>query len=532
MYSHFRIVLGLVIGISFLMLVLYLGGPNLHAVRIFSPLTGALIGSALVLITVLIPFRQKEDAEPWLGREKLAWILIGCGCVGWSIGECFWRYYVARGQNPFPSLADGGYTTFSPLVFCGLILQPFSGNKAHKRVFLLLDCLIAMGALLSIAWFLLLGPLAQSPAESVLSKVLAIYYPTTDVALLSCVTFLLLRGHNHTNLVAARRISLIVAGIGLSIYAASDFFFNWSQNLGIYMDGTWTDLGWPLGMMTLGIAAYLRRFLPGSATQNTTEKQEKGNVEQFTFGLPQLVPYLLLSVLFLVLALNVFSSDTVQRSIRPVLVIATFIVIGLVIIRQILTMLENRRLVQMQETTLEKLEQVYQDVAKRNADLETGVTHLKEVQTRLANGDVRARAQIRNDDLWPLATGLNLMADRMMRSEQNQRYAQKTMKAISDLSMALEKRRHNTPFVLPASCLESLPELHRLLQLMGLKADAANSTSIPNTPHSVNPATPRPSMPATPRPSIPATPQPTPSSQQQRPTPSLKPWRPTPPRNR
>src|SRR5947199_4802107 len=225
MYSHFRIVLGLVIGISFLMLVLYLGGPNLHAVRIFSPLTGALIGSALVLITVLIPFRQKEDAEPWLGREKLAWILIGCGCVGWSIGECFWRYYVARGQNPFPSLADGGYTTFSPLVFCGLILQPFSGNKAHKRVFFLLDSLIAMGALLSIAWFLLLGSLAQSPAESVLAKFLGLYYPTTDVALLSCIIFLLLRGQDRLYQTPARRAGLLVAGLGLAIFAVSDFYF-------------------------------------------------------------------------------------------------------------------------------------------------------------------------------------------------------------------------------------------------------------------------------------------------------------------
>jgi hypothetical protein len=471
MHSHFRVVLGTVGAIAALMIAIlgfHLGGTGALKFGVYSPLLGAFTGGTLILVSTTIPFGWKEKAEPWLGREQIAWMLIGGGCIAWGIGECFWRYYVAHGDAPFPSLADFGYSSFAPLVFWGLLWQP-STKTSHRQIFLLLDSLIAMGALLSIGWFFLLGPLAQTPAESLLAKFLSLYYPTTDIALLSYITFLLLRGHDRIYLARARRISLIVIGVGLGIYAISDFFFNILQNMGQPVDGIWIDLGWPLGIMTMGIAAYLRRFLPSSTPASDQELQETETI-RLRSGPAQAVPYLLLAVLFILLAFNVFSTDAVQQSIRPVLIVATLAVVSLVIIRQIVTIRENERLMVEQVATLKKLEMVYQGIEKSKTELEAGVTLLKEVQTRLANGDVRARASMMSGDLWPLANGLNLMADRMMRSEQQQRYAQKAIKALGDLNMALEQRDSKTRFVLPASCLDAPPEVQHLLVVMGLKA--------------------------------------------------------------
>jgi hypothetical protein len=186
-----------------------------------------------------------------------------------------------------------------------------------------------------------------------------------------------------------------------------------------------------------------------------------------------------------VLGFNVLSPDKIQQSIRPILFIATLIVIGLVIIRQIMTMQENDALSEMQEKTLKNLEKVYHEVENRKIELEEGITHLKEIQTRLANGDVRARAQITSGDLWPLAVGLNLMADRMMRSEHDQKHAQKLSKAVGDLSTALEQNKgYKIPLVLPASCLD-IPELHRLLAVLGLKPPTGN----PSPPTQLSPTT-------------------------------------------
>ena len=484
MRSHTRVVLGTVVGIAFLMILLlgfHVGGDALHKIGVFSPLLGAIIGGTLALVSANTPMRRKENVEPWFRRERLAWTLIGCGCIAWGIGECFWRYYLSQGQSPFPSLADLGYTSLPPLFFWGLIMLP-SSKSDNKRVFLLLDSLIAMGALLSIAWFLLLGSLAQTPGESGLAKFLGLYYPTTDIALLSCIIFLLLRGPDRLYQVPARRVGLLVVGIGLVIFAVSDFYFNVQQNLGTFVDGSWGDLGWPLGMMTVGVAVYLRRFLPGTADRVIGEPVEQ-DTRRFRFGPAQTLPYFLLAFLFFVLAFNVLSTDKGQQNIRPVLLIATLIVTGLVVVRQVATMLENERLMRNQATTFLQLERVYQDIEKRKDVLEVGINHLKEVQSRLANGDVRARAQIMGGDLWPLATGLNLMADRMMRSESNQRYAQKLARAVSDFSQALERKRDEGRFVLPTSCID-VPEMHSLIRVLGLgsASGAQRSTPYPAPP--------------------------------------------------
>jgi hypothetical protein len=336
---------------------------------------------------------------------------------------------------------------------------------------LLLDSLISTGALLSIAWFLLLGSLlTQTSVETTFAKVLGLYYPISDIALLSCIIFLFLRGQDRISQIRARRISLLVVGCGLGMYAISDFLFNVLQNTGVPVDGTWVDLGWPLGMMTVGVAAYLRRFLPKDIRDNVTEEKRTNTSTQSGFGFAQLLPYLLLGVLFIALGINVFSTDKVQQGIRPVLLIATLIVVGLVVVRQIFTIQENERLLKEQMKIHKQLEQVYEDIALRKMALETGLTHLKEIQTRLANGDVRARATILDGELWPLANGLNLMADRMMRSEQRQQNIQKTIHAIADLSRALEQRGNKTNFVLPASSMDASPEFHHLLMVLGLRS--------------------------------------------------------------
>src|SRR6185437_6303788 len=187
------------------------------------------------------------------------------------------RYYIAMGEAPFPSTADIGYTLFPLLVFTGLLLQP-SSESGSKRLLVLMDSLIAMGSILAIAWYLLLGSLAQAPGEANLAKFLGLYYPIADMALLSCVVFLLMRGQGRTYEATARRFGLLVVGLGLCFFVASDFLFNIQNNAGTYVEATWVDLGWPLGMMTIGIAAFLRRYLPATPSYVIEERIERNHM--------------------------------------------------------------------------------------------------------------------------------------------------------------------------------------------------------------------------------------------------------------
>jgi len=455
-----------------LIIVLFHIGGSTIALRVgqFSPLTGAFIGGFLTLTCVILPIGRREATEPWLRNEQLGWIFIGCGVIMWGLGESFWRYYVSIGESPFPSLADIGYFSFPLLVFTGLLLQPPSG-AGRKRLLLLLDSLICMGSILAIAWYLLLGSLAQAPGEANIAKFLGLYYPISDTALLSCVLFLLLRGQGRAYQATARRVSLLVIGLGLCFFVFSDFLFNVQQNAGTYVEATWIDLGWPFGMMTIGIAACLRRFLPVTPKE-VIEQRMRDRAEDVSFGLPQFAPYMLLSFLFFVLTLNVLSTDPGQLAIRPVLLLATLGVVGLVVIRQVLTLRDNARLTRQQAESLEdlqvanrRIEEQSRMIAIHNAELEQGIEHLKDVQANLANGNVHARARLTSGALLPLAASLNLMADRLIRLWQTSIYAQRLVNALGELCTALDNHWKGERLIIPDSCNE-LVEMHHLLRSM------------------------------------------------------------------
>ena len=480
------------IGVAMLIIVLFHIGGSTIALRVgqFSPLTGAFIGGMLTLTCVILPIGRREATEPWLRNEQLGWILIGCGVIMWGLGESFWRYYVSIGESPFPSLADIGYFSFPLLVFTGLLLQPPSGD-GRKRLLLLLDSLICMGSILAIAWYLLLGSLAQAPGEANIAKFLGLYYPISDTALLSCVLFLLLRRQDHAYQATARRVSLLVVGLGLCFFVFSDFLFNVQQNAGTYVEATWIDLGWPYGMMTIGIAACLRRFLPVTPKE-VIEQRMRDRAEDVSFGLPQFAPYMLLSFLFFVLTLNVLSTDPGQLAIRPVLLLATLGVVGLVVIRQVLTLRDNARLTRQQAESLEdlqvanrRIEEQSRMIAIHNAELEQGIEHLKDVQANLANGNVHARARLASGALLPLAASLNLMADRLIRLWQTSIYAQRLVNALGELCTALDNHWKGERLIIPDSCNE-LVEMHHLLRSMHI--DTLSTRSHPINHPATHPA--------------------------------------------
>jgi hypothetical protein len=485
----------------------HVGGTFALRVGQFGPLCGALIGSCLTLVSACFPRRRGEQTEPWIGFEQLSWILLGMGMLLWSVGEGFWRYFVALGMTPFPSVADIGYSLFPPLAFAGLLLQPRPDAKS-LRIVLIMDSLISMGALFALAWYLLLGSLAQAPGEVTLAKFLGLYYPVSDTALFSCIVVLLLRGQQgHVYQAAARRVSLLLVGLGVCFFVASDFAFNVQQNAGTYVEATWLDLGWPLGMMTMGIAAYVRRFLPATSAEVIAQRMEQ-QFEQTASNPFQFLPYGLLGLLLLALTLDVLASDSRQQAIRPVLLFTTLSVVALVVVRQILMLRDNIRLTERQAEALERLEDANRrveeqarQIAEHNAELERGIEHLRTVHAHLANGHLNARATLRSGALMPLAGSLNLLAERLMRLGQAHLQIQHLLTALGDLSVALEHFMAGEPFVMPPSC-EAHMEIRRLLVVLRMKG----VTLVP--PPTKRPSTSSPVMPTFPRQA--ATPAPTP----------------------
>jgi hypothetical protein len=463
--------LGVVAIIVAFITIFHLGGVFALRVGQFAPLFGAFIGGTFTLWNVSYFRGRKEQTQPWTGQELLSWQLIGYGILLWGLGECFWRYYVSIGQTPFPSMADIGYSAFPLLIFAGLLLQP-RPDGGERHILLFMDSLISMGAILAISWYLLLGSLAQASGENNLAKFLGLYYPLADILLLSCVIFLLLRGEG-TKQSRARRISLLVIILGLCFFVSCDFLFNVENNLGTFVEGSWTDLGWAFGMVTIGIAAYLRRFLPITGEQDTHTDQQRSF--QVNFRPIQFVPYGLLGILLIMLVLNVSSFDSTQVAIRPILLYATVAVIALVMVRQIVTLRENIRLSQQQAEALDNLKRANQQVteqaaqiAQYNTELEYGISHLSLIQAQMANGNLRVRATLQSGVLLPLAGSLNIMAERLMRMGQENERRQHLVEALRAVLTALQESQRGNTVAIPDSYTD-IPEINHLLTLLHFK---------------------------------------------------------------
>src|SRR5579875_239654 len=474
------------VGVCMIVIVVFhLGGSFAHVVGQFSPLTGALIGSSMTLLSALWPRGRQESMEPWLGLEQLSWLLVGLGIMMWAMGEMCWRYFIAMGQSPFPSIADLGYSLFPPLAFVGLLLLP-SPDVRSRRLLLLLDSLISLGSIFAIAWYLLLGSLTQAPGEANLAKFLGIYYPTADMALLSCVVFLLLRGQGGAYKAQARRVSLLLVGLGLCCFVFSDFVFNVQQNAGTYVEATWIDLGWPLGLMLVGVAACMRRFLPATQEQKHEDKASQQVTGVFMNPL-SFVPYVLLGLLMLTLTVDVLLPGSEEAAIRPVLLFSTLGVVGLVVLRQVLTIHDNVVLSQAQAEALEdlelanrRIEEQAREIAEHYAELERGIAHLKDVQASLANGKLQTRATLTSGVLLPLAGSLNIMAERLARLGEINVYAKRLTRALNDLCLAFEHARNGSPLVIPESCNDMVEIQHLLTALRLKKPQSLHATVFPS----------------------------------------------------
>jgi hypothetical protein len=150
-----------------------------------------------------------------------------------------------------------------------------------------------------------------------------------------------------------------------------------------------------------------------------------------------------------------------------------------VMMRQVITIREHRRVAQQQAKALEQLtranrqmeEQAHQTAEQQTA-LERGIEQLRNVQASLANGDLHARATLAPGALWPLAANLNLMAERLARTSQDAQYAQRLVKTLAELSVVIDR---GMPFNIPESCYD-FPEMSQLvaaLRVQELSSDTA-----------------------------------------------------------
>jgi PAS domain S-box-containing protein len=307
-------------------------------------------------------------AAATIGR-RWAPVLLGMGILSWVLGQAIFTYYewVLRQPPPLPSLADVGYLSVYPFLLLGILLLPARPVPVASRTRLALDGLMIMTAAVTFSWYFVLGPIMQQGTETALAKAVATAYPLADIVLIACLVILASRPGEHALLPAVRLLAL-----GLTLIVVADSNFAYQSLNDAYATGTLLDVGWSLGYMLVALGAFAARLAPTGEAATTPD--EPGDTSRTASSLaeqrvwPSLLPYVLAPAVG-ILVVYAWRTSAANGSLALGVYLGGALLIGLVLLRQVLTIVENARLYNRLQGTYRQVEQKNDQLARSQREL-------------------------------------------------------------------------------------------------------------------------------------------------------------------
>jgi diguanylate cyclase len=257
--------------------------------------------------------------------------------AGWSVGQALWSWYQIFSDTdlPSPSLADVGYLTLPVLALPALLVlasepsHAVSGRRGAPLVFLL-DALIVVGSLFILTWSTALGSVVRAGAPTSLAFTVAIAYPLTDLMLVVIVVLLGVTLRVPSQL----RLQLLLLALGLVGLSVSDSIFAYIVSSGADEMPPITNVGFIAGPLLIGLAA-LAPAVEASVPRGVRKRWaiDRGHL---------LLPYVLVAVTLAVVGVQL----SLGHGIDALETWIAWIVLGLVLVRQMVTLVENNALLE------------------------------------------------------------------------------------------------------------------------------------------------------------------------------------------
>ena len=243
----------------------------------------------------------------------------------------------------------------------------------RSRTVLVLDGLVVVGSLLTLAWATALGAVVRAEAPSLAGIAVAVAYPITDLVLVVIVVLL----------AAVQRVrwrpALLLLGLGLVAISISDSFFTWLVSNGAERIHPLFDVGFVAGPVLVALAALVPEWRSGSHARHRSALPASAHL---------LVPYVPLVAVGLVVTVQTAAGIPLDRF----EVYVGTLVVGLVVIRQLITLRENMQLLrQVRDGQRQLAHQAFHDPL-------TGVANRSLFGDRLAHA-----VQVHRRDGQPLA---------------------------------------------------------------------------------------------------------------------------------
>ena len=258
------------------------------------------------------------------GRGSV-WAYVTVGMVGYTVGSVIWAYHEWwQGVSPFPSAADVAYLMLPVFVCIGLLRVP-TGASGYTRGRLALDGFIVAVAFFQIGWWTLMDQLFSAGGSSRFAVGRALAYPVLDLGVLTVAVLVVGRARADQR----RSLSLLVAGMTLMTLADGVFVYtNTHDNPSLV---TYGSVGWASGLLLIGLAALCSEHA-GAVPADGDHK-----ISRAAFWLPY-VP--------IVVAMGLALSRFAETAGLPPALIASALLIILVLMRQLIVVGENRKLLE------------------------------------------------------------------------------------------------------------------------------------------------------------------------------------------
>ena len=303
---------------------------------------------AVVAVYALASRNRALDAGV---RRALALFATGSAMVFIGNGISVW-YLEVWHANPPVSWADPFYLSDSLLTLAALLAFPLARRTRLERWKFVLDAaMVLVGGAVAL-WYLSVRPTVASEGSSVVVTLMAFAYPLASLLVLLGVTTVLLRRPVDGNRLA---FALVVAGVSAGVVA--DLTFNWVSLEANERSAAWTDGVYLLCYVLLIGAGEL--YLPRPAPLRAAANVPVTRLQQLS---P--LPYLAVATtygLLLFVALRPWA-DPVSG-----LAVGALLITALVVVRQLLTVRENLRL--LAETAARQNEARFRSLVQHSSDV-------------------------------------------------------------------------------------------------------------------------------------------------------------------
>jgi PAS domain S-box-containing protein len=293
---------------------------------IFSPIVDILVCIALLFGAKVSTARSRRLALGW-GTIALAMLFYALGDISWAILEVGFKL------APFPSIADVLYLAFYPVFLVGVFILVDRPASIGERINKSLDIFIILLAATLFFWNFLIGPLIQANAGEPLSiRAILLAYPVGDLVVLGALLLIIYSGSGGQS-----EIPVFLLAGSLLVLIVTDSIYSYQSMLGTYVSGNYLDLGWIISFLLAGLAG-VSQFAAARSVNITGEIAPRNIILDRIKWIRPYLPYFWLVAAFVLL---------IMGGLKPLpmsflsLSIAVGGIIGLVLVRQFITITEN-----------------------------------------------------------------------------------------------------------------------------------------------------------------------------------------------